>query len=231
MGMANASLLDEGTAAAEAMTLLRRLNRKAPNDRFIVDADTHPQTIDVVVTRAEPLGIEVVVADLDGADVEEIAEGAFGVLVSYPGSSGRIGDLSGIIAAAHNVNALVAVATDLLALCVLTPPGELGADVVVGVVAAVRGALGLRRPPRRVHRRAGVGHALAARSPGRGVDRRRRSGGVPADPPDPRAAHPPGAGHQQHLHRPGTAGGDGRHVRRLPRPRRASPHRPTGPTA
>ena len=132
MGMANASLLDEGTAAAEAMTLLRRLNRKAPDDRFIVDADTHPQTIDVVATRAEPLGIEVVVADLEEANIEEMADGAFGILVSYPGSSGRIGDLSGIIAAAHNVNALVAVATDLLALCVLTPPGELGADVVVG---------------------------------------------------------------------------------------------------
>ena len=132
MGMANASLLDEGTAAAEAMTLLRRLNRKAPDDRFIVDADTHPQTIDVVTTRAEPLGIEVVVADLEQADIEEIADGAFGVLVSYPGSSGRIGDLSGIIAAAHNVNALVAVATDLLAMCLLTPPGELGADAVVG---------------------------------------------------------------------------------------------------
>ena len=132
MGMANASLLDEGTAAAEAMTLLRRINRKAPDDRFIVDADTHPQTIDVVATRAEPLGIEIVIADLDEANIEELADGAFGVLVSYPGSSGRIGDLSGIIAAAHNVNALVAVATDLLALCLLTPPGELGADAVVG---------------------------------------------------------------------------------------------------
>ncbi len=132
MGMANASLLDEGTAAAEAMTLLRRINRKAPDDRFIVDADTHPQTIDVVATRAEPLGIEIVIADLDQANIEELADGAFGVLVSYPGSSGRIGDLSGIIAAAHNVNALVAVATDLLALCLLTPPGELGADAVVG---------------------------------------------------------------------------------------------------
>ena len=132
MGMANASLLDEGTAAAEAMTLLRRLNRKSPEDRFIVDADTHPQTIDVVVTRAEPLGIEVVVANLEQANIEELADGAFGMLVSYPGSSGRIGDLSGIIAAAHNVNALVAVATDLLALCLLTPPGELGADAVVG---------------------------------------------------------------------------------------------------
>ena len=132
MGMANASLLDEGTAAAEAMTLLRRLNRKAPNDRFIVDSDTHPQTIDVVATRAAPLGIEVVIVDFGQANVEELADGAFGILVSYPGSSGRIGDLSGIIAAAHNVNALVAVAADLLALCLLTPPGELGADVVVG---------------------------------------------------------------------------------------------------
>ena len=132
MGMANASLLDEGTAAAEAMTLLRRLNRKAPDDRFIIDADTHPQTIDVVATRAEPLGIEVVIADFDEVNVEEIADGAFGILASYPGSSGRIGDLSGIIAAAHNVNALVAVTTDLLALCLLTPPGELGADAVVG---------------------------------------------------------------------------------------------------
>ena len=132
MGMANASLFDEGTAAAEAMTLLRRLNRKAPDDRFIVDADTHPQTIDVVATRAEPLGIEVVIADLQQANIEELADGAFGILVSYPGSSGRIGDLGGIIAAAHNVNALVAVATDLLALCLITPPGELGADAVVG---------------------------------------------------------------------------------------------------
>jgi len=132
MGMANASLLDEGTAAAEAMTLLRRLNRKAPDDRFVVDADTHPQTIDVVATRAAPLGIEIMVADLEQANIEEIADGAFGVLASYPGSSGRIGDLSGIIAAAHNVNALVAVATDLLALCLLAPPGELGADAVVG---------------------------------------------------------------------------------------------------
>ncbi len=132
MGMANASLLDEGTAAAEAMTLLRRLNRKAPDDRFIVDADTHPQTLDVLTTRAEPLGIEVVVADLESANIEEIADGAFGMLVSYPGSSGRICDLGAIIAAAHNVNAMVAVTTDLLALCLLTPPGELGADVVVG---------------------------------------------------------------------------------------------------
>ncbi|MDD9994292.1 MAG: glycine dehydrogenase (aminomethyl-transferring), partial [Dehalococcoidia bacterium] len=132
MGMANASLLDEATAAAEAMTLLRRINRKAPDDRFIVDADTHPQTIHVVSTRAAPLGIKVVTADLAEADLEELADGAFGVLASYPGSSGRVGDLSGIIAAAHNANALVAVTTDLLALCLLTPPGELGADVVVG---------------------------------------------------------------------------------------------------
>ncbi|WP_419919563.1 aminomethyl-transferring glycine dehydrogenase [Candidatus Poriferisocius sp.] len=132
MGMANASLLDEGTAAAEAMTLLRRVNRKAPGDRFIVDADTHPQTIGVIRTRAEPLGIEVVVADLEQANVEQLAAGAFGMLVSYPAGSGRICDLSSLIAAAHNENAMVVVATDLLALCLLTPPGRLGADAVVG---------------------------------------------------------------------------------------------------
>ena len=132
MGMANASLLDEGTAAAEAMTLLRRLNRKCPENRFVVDADTHPQTIDVIRTRAAPLGIAIEVAELDETNIAQLAQDAFGLLVSYPASSGRICDLSTIIAEAHNANALVAVASDLLALCLLTPPGELGADAVVG---------------------------------------------------------------------------------------------------
>ncbi|MXW42319.1 MAG: aminomethyl-transferring glycine dehydrogenase [Acidimicrobiia bacterium] len=132
MGMANASLLDEGTAAAEAMTLLRRLNRKTAKDRFVVDADTHPQTMDVIHTRAAPLGIEVEIADLNAANIARLAERAFAVLVSYPASSGRINDIGSIISEAHNANALVSVASDLLALCLLTPPGELGADVVVG---------------------------------------------------------------------------------------------------
>ncbi len=132
MDMSNASLLDEGTAAAEAMTLLRRLNRKATENRFVVDADTHLQTIDVIRTRAAPLGIELEVADLCESNTAERAQGAFGVLVSYPASSGKICNLKSIIAEAHAADALVAVASDLLALCLLTPPGELGADVVVG---------------------------------------------------------------------------------------------------
>ncbi|WP_420873076.1 aminomethyl-transferring glycine dehydrogenase [Nocardioides daphniae] len=125
---ANASLLDEGTAAAEAMTLVRRANRKASGP-FVVDADALPQTIDVVRTRAEAMGIEVVVADL----TEGLPEGELcGVLVQYPGASGRIVDPAPLIAAAHERNALGVVAADLLALTLLEAPGELGADVVVG---------------------------------------------------------------------------------------------------
>ena len=130
MDLANASLLDEGTAAAEAMTMLHRLNAKA-GGVFVVDADCHPQTIAVVLTRAEPLGIRVVVADPDAAP-GGLPAGTFGVLVQYPGSSGRLQDLHPIIDAAHAAGALVAVAADLLALILVTPPGECGADVVVG---------------------------------------------------------------------------------------------------
>lgn len=125
---ANASLLDEGTAAAEAMTLVRRGNRKASGP-FVVDADALPQTIDVVRTRAEAMGIEVVVADLsDGLPDGELS----GVLVQYPGASGRVLDPRPVVDAAHERNALAVVAADLLALTVLEAPGEMGADVVVG---------------------------------------------------------------------------------------------------
>ncbi len=126
--VANASLLDEPTAAAEAMALCHRINGKS-GDVFFVDVDVHPQTIAVVATRAEPLGIEVVVGDPD-SDVP--ATGVFGVLVQYPGSSGAVRDLAGFAASMHDQGALVAAATDLLACTVLTPPGEWGADVVVG---------------------------------------------------------------------------------------------------
>lgn len=125
---ANASLLDEGTAAAEAMTLVRRGNRKAAGP-FVVDADALPQTIDVVRTRAEAMGIDVVVADLS----EGLPEGELsGLLVQYPGASGRILDPRPLIEAAHERNALAVVAADLLALTLLEAPGTLGADVVVG---------------------------------------------------------------------------------------------------
>ncbi len=125
---ANASLLDESTAAAEAMTLVRRGNRSAAGP-FVVDADALPQTIDVVRTRADAMGIEVVVADLtQGLPDGELS----GVLVQYPGASGRVLDPRAVIDAAHERNALAVVSADLLALTVLEAPGALGADVVVG---------------------------------------------------------------------------------------------------
>jgi glycine dehydrogenase len=125
---ANASLLDEATAAAEAMALTRRVSKAGADAVFLVDADTHPQTLAVVETRAEPLGI--VVQTFDGDALPEVE--AFGVLLSHPGSSGEVRDLAPLIEAAHAKGALVAVTTDLLALTLLTPPGEQGADVVVG---------------------------------------------------------------------------------------------------
>jgi glycine cleavage system P protein (glycine dehydrogenase) len=126
--VANASLLDEATAAAEAMTLLRRAGR-ASSSRFVVDADTLPQTLAVLATRAEPLGIELDVADLRAA----LPDGEFfGVLLSYPGVSGAVRDHAMLIEQAHQRGAAVAVAADPLALTLLVPPGEIGADVAVG---------------------------------------------------------------------------------------------------
>jgi len=126
--IANASMLDEATAAAEAMTLARRSSRTASN-RFLVDAETLPQTIAVVATRARPLGIEVVVADLGaGLPPGEF----FGVLLQLPGASGVVRDLQPLVESAHEHRALVTVAADLLALCLLVPPGDLGADIAVG---------------------------------------------------------------------------------------------------
>ncbi|MBR9911747.1 MAG: aminomethyl-transferring glycine dehydrogenase [Gammaproteobacteria bacterium] len=128
MELANASMLDEATAAAEAMTLCQRM-AKSRAQQFFVDADCLPQTIDVIRTRAEPLDIEVVVGN---PETDLVADEVFGVLLQYPGCSGQIRDFSAVINAVHAAKGLVAMATDLLALTLLTPPGELGADVAVG---------------------------------------------------------------------------------------------------
>ncbi|KRF11576.1 glycine dehydrogenase [Nocardioides sp. Soil797] len=125
---ANSSLLDEGTAAAEAMTLVRRANKKAKGP-FVVDADALPQTIEVVRTRAEAMGIEVVVTDVtDGLPDGDLC----GLLVQYPAAGGRIIDPRSLIEETHARNGLAVVAADLLALTLLEAPGELGADVVIG---------------------------------------------------------------------------------------------------
>ena len=126
--VANASMLDEGTAAAEAMTLMHRAVRGSAN-RLAVDVDVYAQTAAVLATRAEPLGIEIVTADLGAG----LPDGEFfGVITQLPGASGRLVDWSDLIAAAHERGALVAVGADLLALTLVTPPGEIGADVAFG---------------------------------------------------------------------------------------------------
>lgn len=130
--VAGASLLDEPTAAAEAMTVSRRAT-KVRGGSFIVDADCHPQTIEVVRTRAGPMGIDVHVADLSaGLPAEQQEEGFFGVLVAYPGSSGAVRDHTALVEAVHEQGALVTVAADPLALTLLRSPGEVGADIAIG---------------------------------------------------------------------------------------------------
>ena len=126
--VANASLLDEATAAAEAMTMLHALKGDG-GAAFFVSTDVHPQTLDVLRTRAEPLEIELVVADHRNYD---FSKKVFGVLLQYPATDGRVEDLSGFIEKVHAAGALAVVAADILALTVLKPPGEMGADVAVG---------------------------------------------------------------------------------------------------
>lgn len=130
MEIANASLLDEATAAAEAMTFCKRLSRnKAP--AFFVSKACHPQTLDVIQTRAAPLGINIVVGD-EAALAQSPLDTYFGLLLQYPASTGGVVDHRALIQRAHDAGVRVVVAADLLALTLLTPPGEFGADVVIG---------------------------------------------------------------------------------------------------
>ncbi|HEY8937581.1 MAG TPA: aminomethyl-transferring glycine dehydrogenase [Cyclobacteriaceae bacterium] len=132
MEIANASLLDEGTAAAEAMHLLHasRKGNKKEASRFFVDRNTFTQTIDVLLTRANPLGIELVVDDMNKLDITDAS--LFGVYVQYPDSNGAITDHTAFITSAHEKEVAVVVGTDLMSLLLLKSPGEMGADVVVG---------------------------------------------------------------------------------------------------
>jgi glycine dehydrogenase len=127
--LANASLLDEATAAAEAMTMCHRID-KGRRSGFFVAADCHPQTIAVVQLRAEPLGIRVQVGQPDQIDFEP--RDLCGILLQYPTTDGRVCDYADLIQRAHAAGALAVVATDLLALALLRPPGEFGADIAVG---------------------------------------------------------------------------------------------------
>ena len=127
MEMANASLLDEATAAAEAMSLCKRASKLASNNFFVAD-NVHPQTLDVVQTRAEYFGFELIIGPAEEAASHDI----FGALLQYPGTTGQTTDLTSIIDSIHQSKALVAVASDLLSLTLLKPPGEMGADIALG---------------------------------------------------------------------------------------------------
>src|SRR5690606_12072644 len=129
MEMANASMLDEGTAAAEAMAMAKRQQRKNSSNVFFVDENCHPQTLAVVQTRAEHYGFEVISGNPEtGLSGQEV----FGALIQYPGSTGEIRDLAPIIATLHDNDALAVVAADLMAMVALKSPGSLGADIVIG---------------------------------------------------------------------------------------------------
>ncbi|KAG1694830.1 Glycine dehydrogenase (decarboxylating) 2 [Nymphon striatum] len=128
MDMANASLLDEATAAAEAMALCKRSNR-LKTDKFFVDEEVFPQTLEVLKTRAQYFGFELII----GNPQEELSNHeVFGVLLQYPGTTGSISDIEPIIAQAHDQKALVCVAADLMSLVLLKAPGDMGADIVFG---------------------------------------------------------------------------------------------------
>ena len=182
--VAGASLLDEGTAAAEAMTLMRRASRIPADAVLVVDVDVYPQTLAVLATRAEPLGLPVVPAALAGAGdpaavLADAAAGrpVFGVLLQSPGASGALHDLRPVVEAAHAAGALDTVAADLLALTLVTPPGELGADVAVGTTQRFGVPLGYGGP------HAGylaVRPGLERTMPGRLVGVSRDADGAPA---------------------------------------------------
>jgi glycine dehydrogenase len=171
---ANASMLDEGTAVAEAMTLARR-SSKGKSNVYVVDADTLPQTLAILRTRAEPLGIEIVLADLD-AGVDLPAE-FFGLHLQYPGASGAVRDHAALVEVAHGAGALVTVAADLLALTLLRSPGEIGADIAAGTTQRFGVPLGFGGPHAGyLAVRAGLERSL----PGRLVGVSRDADGAPA---------------------------------------------------
>jgi glycine dehydrogenase len=172
---ANASMLDESTAAAEAMTLARRAS-KTKSPVYVVDADTLPQTLAVIEGRAEPLGISVEVVDLAAGPSALPAE-FFGLHLQYPGASGVVRDHSALVEAAHERGALVAVAADLLALTLLRAPGEIGADIAAGTTQRFGVPMGFGGPHAGyLAVRAGLERML----PGRLVGVSRDADGAPA---------------------------------------------------
>ena len=226
MALANASLLDEATAAAEAMALARRASKVA-SDTFFVDVDTHPQTIAVLETRAEPLGIKLTV----GNPVIDLVGEVFGLLRSYPGSSGHIEDDTELFEKVHEMGGLVVVTTDLLAMTLLRPAGEIAADIVIGSSQRFGVPMGFGGPHAAYM---AVTEKLQRSIPGRLVGVSKDAAGRTAyrlTLQNPRATHPSRAGYVQHLHGPGPAGDHRRRLRRVSRAERHHRDGPAGPPA
>ena len=206
LDIANASLLDEGTAAAEAMTLCQALGEAKSNAFFVVRGV--PSADDRRACARAPSRSASTWSSATTRDARRQST-VFGVLLQYPGADGEVHDYRALRRAVHARGALVAVAADLLALTLLTPPGELGADVVVGNAQRFGVPLGFGGPhagymaAQDAYKRAMPG------PPRRRLDRRARQAGLSPGAADARAAHPPREGDLQHLHRAGAAGGDG----------------------
>ncbi len=222
--IANASLLDEATAAAEAMTMARRVS-KSKSNRFLIDANCFPQTIDVVKTRAGYFGFDLVIAPIDSVKDEEF----FGALLQYPGDNGEVRDLTDLIAGLKAKGACVAVASDLMALVLLKSPGTMGADIALGSSQRFGIPMGFGGPhaaffatrAANVRSMAGPHHRHLQGCP--------RQDRLSHDAADARTAHPPRKGQLQHLYLAGAARQHGGHVRRLSRAARPEDHRRTHP--
>jgi len=168
LAISNASMLDESTAAAEAMTLARRTSKTSDDAVFLIDRNVHPQTKAVVITRAKPLGIKVLEVDALAVDA---SLSFFGILVQYPDTTGAINDFSDLARHAHTKDALVIAATDLLALTLITAPGEWGADIAVGSAQRFGVPMGFGGPHAGFTAvRAGLERALPGRLIGQSVD-------------------------------------------------------------
>ena len=212
--VANASLLDEATAAAEAMGLSFGVCQRPGARRFLVDENVYPQTLGVLQTRAEPLGIQL---EVKAPSTFVFDDQVFGVLLQLPDGQGGLWDPTEVISAAHACGALVTVAVDPLAQVLMAPVGALGADVAVGSAQRLGLPLGYGGPHAAFF---ATRERYKRQVPGRIVGMSVDAEGRPCPAPgttDPRAAHPAGQGHQQHLHSPGAVGGAGEFLRRLPR--------------
>jgi hypothetical protein len=202
LDVANASLLDEATAAAEAMALAER-TAQAKTKSFFVDSEVHPQTLAVLRTRTEPLGWNLIIGDpLADLDKSEVCGG----LLQYPGTSGAVRDLRPAIASLHAKGALAVIAADLLALTLLARRARRGYRDRIG--AALWCADGLWRPARGLYGGTRRAEALVARPHRRAIGGFARRAGLSARFADPRTAHPPREGDLQHLHLAGAARGD-----------------------